>query len=146
MILLQREQITQRVIDATEVVRDELQLHKGSFAAGGKKSFIDDDLSIDFLKPKTVGQQFTVEEIRKKLQASFLHHNLKDVDFEFGIAYFDKNGIDNRFTRQSERFTEYLVDSVNHRPFMTPLISPSGSPAENLTPDEMLIVIVPNLK
>jgi two-component system phosphate regulon sensor histidine kinase PhoR len=146
MILLQKEQVKERVIHATETVRDELEIHKGSVAAGGKRSFIDDDFSVDFLKPKTIGQQFSVEEIRKKLQKAFLDNNLKDVHFEFGIASVDRNGIEITLTRQSENFSSYYQDSVNYKQFITPLVSPSGSPGENLSPDEMFIVIVPNLK
>jgi two-component system phosphate regulon sensor histidine kinase PhoR len=146
MILLQKEQVRERVIHATETVRDELEIHKGSVASGGARNFIDDDFTVDFLKPKTIGQQFTVDEIKKKLQLAFLQNNLKDVHFEFGIASVNKNGIEITLTRQSENFFNYYQDSVNYKPFITPLISPSGSPAENLSPDEMFIVIVPNLK
>ena len=146
MLLLREEQIKERVIKATTMVGEELELHKGSYAAGGKKPFISDDFSIDFLKPNTVGQQFSVDDIKKKLQKAFLQNNLKDVKFEFGIASFANNGIENSFTRQSENFAVYYEDTVNNAPFITPLTPPSGSPGENLSPDEVFIVVVPDIK
>ena len=33
------------------------------------------------------------------MQKAFLENNLKDVRFEFGIASFDKNGIENFFLK-----------------------------------------------
>ena len=114
MVLLREEQIKERVIRATQTVGEELEQHKGSsYAAGGNKKIIPDDFSIDLFKPYTVGQQFSVEEIKKKLQKAFLENNLKDVRFEFGIAS------------------------------LTP---PSGTAGENLSPDEVFVVVIPNIK
>ncbi|MBL0131963.1 MAG: hypothetical protein IPP43_13375 [Chitinophagaceae bacterium] len=47
---------------------------------------------MNIFKPYSVSQQFSVEDIRKKLQKAFLENDLKDVRFEFGIASFDKTG------------------------------------------------------
>ena len=146
MMLLRQEQIKQRVIDATKAVAEELEQHKGSYAAGGNKKVIPDDFSLDLFKPNTVGQQFSAEEIKKKLQAAFLENNLKDVRFEFGIASFEKNGIENYFTTQSENFASFYEDSLHNTPFITSLTPPSGSPGENLSPDEMFIVVIPNIQ
>ncbi len=146
MVLLQEEQIRQRVIDATKAVAEELEQHKGSYIAGGKRKVLPDDFSLDFLKPYTVAQQFSVDEIRKKLQKAFLENNLKDVRFEFGIALFEKNGIENYFERQSEAFATFYADTINNKQFMVPLTPPSGTAGENLSPDEMFIVVIPNIK
>ncbi len=146
MMLLRQEQIKQRVIDATKAVAEELEQHKGSYAAGNNKKVIPDDFSLDLFKPNTVGQQFSAEEIKKKLQAAFLENNLKDVRFEFGIASFEKNGIENYFTTQSENFASFYEDSLHNTPFITSLTPPSGSPGENLSPDEMFIVVIPNIQ
>lgn len=146
MILLRKEQIKERVIKATELVKDELEKHKGSYASGDNKRIVPDDFSIDIFKPFSVGQQFTVDEIRKKIQKALLENNIKDISFEFGIVSFDRNGIENYFTRQSENFASFYEDTVHNERFVTSITPPSGTAGENLSPDEALIVVVPNIK
>lgn len=145
MMLLREDQIRQRVIDATEIVAEELSQHKGSYAAGSDKRNRN-DFSIDFLKPYNVSQQFSVEEIKRKLQKTFLEKNLKDVPFEFGIAIFEKNGIENTMQIHSPNFLSFYEDTVHNKSFIAPLTPPSGSPGENLSPDEILIVVIPNIQ
>ena len=147
MVLLREEQIKERVQKAAETVGEELAQHKGSsYAAGGNRKIIPDDFSLDVFKPYTVAQQFSAEEIKKKLNKAFMDNNLKDVQFEFGIASFDKNGIENFITRQSENFAAFSEDSVHNSKIITFMTPPSGSPGENLSPDEAFIVVIPNIK
>lgn len=146
MVLLREEQIKQRVNDVTKTVGEDLAQHKGSYASGNKRSIVPDDFSLDLFKPTTVGQQFTVEEIQKKLQIAFLQNNLKDVHFEFGIASLDKRGFMSYFERQSKDFASYYEDSVHNFSYFVGLVPPSGSPGENLSPDEIFIVVIPNIK
>ena len=143
MVLLRKEQVKERINKAAEVVRDELSEHKGM--GKSKRKVLPDDFTLDLYKPYAVGQQFSTDEIKKKLQKAFLDNNLKDVPFEFGIASFDKNGIENYFTRQSENFAAFYEDSVHNTSIYTPLSPPSGSPGENLSPDEVFIVVIPNI-
>jgi two-component system, OmpR family, phosphate regulon sensor histidine kinase PhoR len=145
MMLLREEQIRQRASDATKTVAEELEQHKGSYAAGGNKKFLP-DITIDIFKPKTVGQDFTVEEIKKKLEKAFLENNLKDVQFEFGIVTFSDNGIENYLEQQSEKFVVLNNDTVHNKRFYASLTPPSGSAGENLSPEEALIVVIPNIR
>jgi two-component system phosphate regulon sensor histidine kinase PhoR len=145
MMLLREEQIRQRASDATTTVAEELEQHKGSYAAGGNKKFLQ-DIAIDIFKPKTVGQDFTVEEIKKKLEKAFLENNLKDVQFEFGIVTFSENGIENYLEQQSEKFVALNNDTVHNKRFYASLTPPSGSAGENLSPEEALIVVIPNIR
>lgn len=146
MMLLREEQIKDRVIRATETVGNQLAEKKGSVAAGGKKTNIFDDLSFDMSRPLTIGKHFTVEDIRKRLQKAFQDNNLKDVKFEFAVASFARNGIENYFEIQSENFVANYEDTLHNKQIIIPLTPPSGTPGENLTPDEMFIVIIPNVK
>ena len=118
MVLLGEEQTKERVRKAAETVGEELAQHKGSYAPGGTKKRLPDDFSLDFLKPYTIGQQFSVEEIKKKLNKAFLDNNLKNVQFEFGLASFDRNGIENFITRQSENFATFYEDSLHNSPII----------------------------
>jgi two-component system phosphate regulon sensor histidine kinase PhoR len=149
MVLLREEQIRQRVIDATKTVGEELTQHIGTFTPGNNKNKLNlspDDFTLDMFKPVTVGQRFDAEQIREKLRKAFLQNDLKDVRFEFGIASLDKTGLVNYIERQSKDFVSFYEDSVHNFPFMLPLTPPSGSPGENLLLDEILIVVIPNIK
>ncbi|HEX4877968.1 MAG TPA: HAMP domain-containing sensor histidine kinase [Chitinophagaceae bacterium] len=145
MLLLREEQILEKVQEATKQVGEELGERKGSYAAGGKKPNIFDNLTFDVAKPFTIGKQFTVEEIKEKLKKALAEKGLKDVKFEFGIASFGKSELENYFERQSENFAAFYDNAENKR-FVTPLTAPSGSAGENLAPNEVLIVVVPNVK
>lgn len=146
MMLLREDQIQERVYKATETVGEQLAEKKGSYAAGGKRSNVFDDLSFDVTTPLTIGRQFTADEIHKKLQKAFFDNNLKDVKFEFAVISFDKNGIENHLEVQSENFVSFHEDTVNNKQIGIPIVSPSGTPGENLSPDEMFIVVIPNIK
>ena len=145
MLLLREEQILEKVQEATKVVGEELGERKGSYAAGGKKSNLFDGLTFDLAKPFTIGKQLTVEEIKEKLKKALAEKGLKDIKFEFGIASFGKSGVENYFERQSENFAAYYENTEN-KSFVTPLTAPSGSAGENLAPNEVLIVVVPNVE
>lgn len=145
MVQLKEEQVKEKVEMAITAVGEELAEHKGSYAAGGKKSLLNDNFSLNLFKPNTVSQQFSVEEIKKKLTKSFLEKGLKDVQFEFGIATFGRNGVENYFDRQSEKFAAFFKDTTNNLQFMISLTPPSGSAGENLSLDEVFIVMLPNI-
>ena len=104
MMLLREEQIREKVAKTIEDVGNELAEHKGSYAAGNKKNLLTDNFSLNLFKPSTVSQQFSMEEIKSKIRKSFSEKGLRDVKFEFGIAAFGINGIENSFNRISENF------------------------------------------
>jgi two-component system, OmpR family, phosphate regulon sensor histidine kinase PhoR len=147
MVLLREEQIKHSVKDATQIVGEDLAQHKGSYAAGlNRLNLAPSDFSLEILKPVTVGQRFGVEEINQKLQKAFYQNGLKEVHFEFGVASLDKAGFMNYFERASKNFAAFYEDTVHNFPFVWPLIPPSGTPGENLSPDEVLVVVIPNIK
>lgn len=144
MVLLRKEQIKERVGKVMDHVADELVIHKGS-ATGGANKIVPDDFSLNSFKPYSVGQQFTAEEIFKKLQKAFQDNGLKDIRFEFGIISFARNGVENSVTQQSSRFAAFYEDSIHNETLYRPLSAPSGSIAENLSPDEGFFLIIPNI-
>ncbi len=146
MMLLREEQIKERVMKATEQVGLQLSEKKGSYASGTPRSKIFDDLSFDLSKQLTIANQFTAEDIRKRLEKAFLENNLKDVKFEFAIVSFAKNGIENYLEIQSERFVTFSEDTANNKSIGIPLTPPSGTPGENLSPDEIFYVVIPHIK
>ena len=107
MVLLKEEQVKEKLRVAIEKVGRELEEHKGSYSVTGRKNSLTDDFSLKMFKPNTVGQQFSVEEIKKKLNSSFLDIGLKNVEFEFGIATFGRNGVENYFDRKRKKFATF---------------------------------------
>ena len=83
MVLLREEQIKHNVDDATTMVGEELALHKGNYTSSTGKLFPGlpvDDFTLDILKPITVGQKFTVAELRDKLQKAFFPQHILSSD------------------------------------------------------------------
>jgi two-component system phosphate regulon sensor histidine kinase PhoR len=148
MVLLREEQIKHSVEQSTKMVAEDLAQHKGSYAAGGKKlDIVPEDFSLNLLKPITIGQQFSVEDIQKKLQAAFLQNNLKDIRFEFALASLNKAGeVGSYFEKQSKDFIDHYEDSTKNFNYIVPVVPPSGTAGENLAPDEIFIVVVPDIK
>jgi len=147
MVLLRKEQVKHTVKDAATFVGEDLAQHKGYYSPGNNRvNLMPDDFTLDILKPVTVGQRFTIEQIEEKLKKAFLLNNLKDIKFEFAVASLDKSGFMSYFERQSKNFVKHYEDSVNNFSYIVGLVPPSGTPGENLSPDEILIVIVPNIK
>ena len=149
MVLLREEQIKHNVDEATRIIGEELAMHKGNYASSTGKLFPGfpiDEFTLDILKPITVGQKFTVAELRDKLQKAFFLKGLKDVAFEFGLATISIRGPLGYMERQSAGFQKMYADTINNYTYNYLLISPSGSAGENLVSDEVLIVVVPNIK
>jgi two-component system, OmpR family, phosphate regulon sensor histidine kinase PhoR len=146
MVLLRQEQIKHSVEESIKLVGNELASHKGSYAAGGNKgNFLSDNFSLDMFKPLTVGQRFDVDQIRKKFEKAFVQNNLKDIKFEFAIASFDKLG-DIVFSKVSPNFLTAFEDTTHNLSRNWGLEAMSGTAGENLSVDEVLWVVVPNIK
>lgn len=146
MVLLREEQIKHSVEESTKMVGNELSQHKGSYAAGAnKKGFLKDDYVIDIFKPVTIGKRFDAEEINKKINKAFLQNNLRNIKFEFGIATFDRFD-NNVFEIVSSNFAVAYEDTLNNFSFNWGLEALSGTAGENLGVNEVLFVIIPNIK
>jgi len=146
MVLLREEQIKHSVEESTKMVGNELSHHKGSYAAGGNKgNFLADNFSFDIFKPATIGQRFDVTEIRKKFEKAFAQHNLRDIRFEFGVASFDRMG-NPVFEKTSPEFIPAFEDTTHNFMFNWGLEALSGTAGENLSVNEVLFVVVPDIK
>ncbi len=146
MVLLRQEQIKHNVEESTKAVGNELAQHKGNYITkNAKRGFLADDFTLDMFRPVTIGQRFDVEEIREKFKKAFFQNSLKDIQFEFGIASFDKRG-NNVFEKLTPNFITELEDSTNNFSFNWGLEALSGTAGENLSAQEVLFVVIPNIK
>jgi two-component system, OmpR family, phosphate regulon sensor histidine kinase PhoR len=146
MVLLRQEQIKHNVEESTKIVADDLAQHKGNYATGNtKRGFLSDEFTSDMFRPVTIGQRFDVEEIRAKFKKAFLQNGLKEIKFEFGIGSFDK--YDNIvFEKITPNLIIELQDSSNNFSFNRSLAALSGTAGENLSTEEILFVVIPDIK
>jgi two-component system phosphate regulon sensor histidine kinase PhoR len=145
MLLLREDQLREKIYTVTKSIASDLSQYKGS-PATNNKSFpsLNDDYSTDLFKPYLVGNRFTSQEIYEKIKVAFAAQKLENVPFEFGLTLFN-SGEMGYIERHSKNFVEWYNDTLNHFRYHHFLVSPSGSPSENLASDEMLIVVVPNI-
>jgi len=143
MVLLKQEQVKRTVQDVTQKVADELSLHKGSYATGLGKNSLSDEYLLDFPKPLNAQKNnYEIDEITTKLKNAFLKYDLKDIRFEFGIMSWEKN----EFEKATPNFLTAIEDTVNNFPANAALEALSGTPGENLSIKELLVVVVPGIK
>jgi two-component system, OmpR family, phosphate regulon sensor histidine kinase PhoR len=147
MLVLKQDQVKQKVENVAIKVGEELSQYKAAAIAPNNKTFpgFGDEFSFEMIRPYSIGHRFTTKEIYDKIDLAFKTYNLDDVPFEFGLAILNSNVI-GYMERQSGKFAAWYEDSTNHFRYHYPLIAYSGSAAENLSVDEMLIIVVPNIK
>lgn len=146
MVLLRQEQMRHRIQDGVTLAGNTLVQHKSNYNYNiDPKTFhnlITDEL--EYLRPNTLGQRLTTTQITDIIKKAFHTYDLDEVKFEFGVATATDAGI---MEKQSKNFVNvYNENSPKDYPVIYPLNSPSGSETENLSPNEILIVITLNYR
>lgn len=145
MVLLRQDQMKEKIKLVTQSIGTELSQYKGTPPPYNKSPILNDDLPNEIFKPYLVGSRLTSQEIQQKIRLGFDANNLDKVPFEFALAVLNSGEL-NYFERQSQNFVDWYGDTINHFSINYFLIPPSGSATENLTSDEMLIIVVPQIK
>jgi two-component system, OmpR family, phosphate regulon sensor histidine kinase PhoR len=146
MVLLRQEQMRHRIQDGVTLAGNTLVQHKSNYNYNvDPKTFhnlITDEL--EYLRPNTIGQRLTTSQITDIIKKAFHTYDLDEVKFEFGVANATGTGV---MEKQSKNFVNvYNDNSPKDYPVIYPLNSPSGSETENLSPNEILIVIMLNYR
>ena len=145
MVLLRKDQIDQKVRDIAKQVGEELSQFKGTAPSPGSKPFLDlNNFSLDYPRTYNVSQRFTTQELYEKIKANFVAAELENIPFEFALVTL-KNETIGQMERQSNNFTAWYEDTANYYFKAYPIVPPSGSAAENLTANEWIIIVVPNV-
>jgi two-component system phosphate regulon sensor histidine kinase PhoR len=97
------------------------------------------DFHLHLLKPPTIEEKFTPQEVHAKLKAAFESKGLKDLKFEFAVT----NTTDD-FEMYTKEFHNEFWDTVSNKRVYVPIVPESGSDVEGLTTLEKLIIVVPN--
>lgn len=111
----------------------------------GRSSFSwpSDQLLNEFMKPSTVASRFTEYEVNERLRNSLNAYGLKKTSFEFAIL---NEASLMGYEMKSKGFLKLFDDSVRNKQIAYIIQAPSGSKFEGLIPQEILLVIVPNVK
>jgi two-component system phosphate regulon sensor histidine kinase PhoR len=104
-----------------------------------------EQFKLELMRPPTIAQKFTEQEVAEKLRKAFQAQGLKDVKFEFAIT---SNVNLLTYEIKSRDFLTQVEDTASDRNLVMYYIfqAPSGSDLENLVPEEVMTVIVPNVK
>jgi len=105
-------------------------------------SFPSEQYSLDLNRPPTIAQKFAESEVNDKLRKSFADQGLHDIAFEFAIT---SNVNLLSYELKSRNFLQEAEDTVNNLVLYYIFQPPSGSDYENLVPEEIMTVVVPNI-
>lgn len=111
----------------------------------GNLSPFDNRKNNDVLSPLngsllTITHSFSRDEIRSKIKSAFEMHGLKEIPFEFAVGPIIGEQV------LSDNFARLYQDTAKNKSIVYPLISPSGSISEGVSPEELLVVVVPDFK
>ncbi len=111
----------------------------------GNLSPFDNRKNNDVLSPLngsllTITHSFSRDEIRSKIKSAFEMHGLKEIPFEFAVGPIIGEQV------LSDNFAMLYQDTAKNKSIVYPLISPSGSISEGVSPEELLVVVVPDFK
>ena len=142
---LREEQLKEKLSTVIQQVGDELVVQRSdAFNNLGRMpgmKFPGD--GYDIYKQFSVTNRFTLYEIREKLQKAFLRQNLKDTRFEFAVA---SDNVFGHYELKSQQFMDLAVDTVHNLKVWYPLVAASGTYLESLAPDEVFVIVVPDVK
>jgi two-component system phosphate regulon sensor histidine kinase PhoR len=108
-----------------------------------RKSLLIPNDVFDIYKDFSVAKRYTEFEIREKVQKSFVKHHIKNTRFEFAVA---GDQVFEHYELKSAHFMDMMMDSVHHLKILYPLVPSSGGLMESLAPQEVLILLVPDIK
>jgi len=141
MLVNRQEQLEHRIIDATQMAGNDLAQFKANFGVNGKDfhKLFPDDLSD--LRPNTINQRLSTGEIQNVVKRAFKSVDLDKVKFEFAVA-----SITSGKGKSSQNFLNYDEEDKKNKVAKAFINPPSGSEGENISANELLIIIVPNFK
>ena len=134
------QQFEESIKLVTATAGNDLIEEKGNLSPFGKKGT--DALFPLSVFPPTIAHRFTRDEIRMKIRNAFEKQMLRNIPFEFAITTTYVMGDE----LQSENFFKVYQDSANNVTVVYVLESPSGSMSEGVSPEELLVVVVPHVK
>ncbi len=141
MLLAREEQVRERFRDVTSKVAAELSHAKGYNITG--KSFPGfDEFSLEKQRPYSLGSRLTADDIKAKIDAVFAENNMDGVPYQFALALIG-DGMNGQIERKSPDFEKWYYDTTSFFTINYPIVAYGGSAGENLSPDEVFILVIP---
>ncbi len=140
----QEQKFNDHINIATSHAAEDLMQEKGNLMPMKKMNeamFPSDRLQLEFFKP-TITQKYSRDDIKEIIRKAFDKQDLHNIPFEFAISPTSIIGEE----IQSENFFKLFSDSLHNKAHVIPLESPGGSLSEGISPQELLIIIVPHAK
>ena len=135
------QQFEEHLLIVTATAGNDLMEQKGNMSPfEGKKG--KDAFSALNIFPPTIIRKLSLSEIRNTIRNAFEKHEMRDVPFEFAITPTNRMGEE----LQSDNFSKLYDDSIGNKRFVYPIEAPSGSLSENISPEELLMIVVPHVK
>jgi two-component system, OmpR family, phosphate regulon sensor histidine kinase PhoR len=100
-------------------------------------------LSLDMLRPITVSQRFSPFEVQEKLNNAFDKERVRNINYEFGVV---QEQVGTSTEMSSAGFSLNKYDSAKDLMGVCVIPPPSNGLMQDLTPQEALIVIIPNIE
>ena len=155
MLENKQELLKHKLIDALDDVGKDLVQERGTSPAMNKNIRLKPGLTyrpsnqflLELMRPPTIAEKFTPDEIQDKIKRSFDKHGLKGNNFEFSI-YADLGDAHLSFSPpeiRSANFVKALEDSVHNYSGFYLMQAPEGY-SGGILPDEVMIVVIRDLK
>jgi two-component system, OmpR family, phosphate regulon sensor histidine kinase PhoR len=155
MVQNKQEELYHKMVDAVHSVGQELVDQRG--VSPGPKALRlrqgsiwrpTDPFTMEMMRPPTIAERFTVEDISDKIHKAFNTYGLKNTRFEFCVSA-DLGASSLRFRApeiKSRDFEREMLDTANNMRVFLPLQAPENTDVSSVLPDEVLVLIVPNFK
>lgn len=150
-LVSEEQKFREHIFNATYQASVDLMVEKENFIPFGKKEispFPSDRFKNDY-KPSII-QRYSKEEMSDIIRKAFNNQGLRKIPYEFAIV--NNNPLIGDEV-QSDNFYKLWSDSAHNNPIVVPLESPASNSREssrnymlNISPDESLIIIVPQEK
>lgn len=150
MIALREDQVKQKLDAVLNTVGNELAQLKSQYMlpeTNDPNNIFQRKYYYDILRPITIGSKLSSAEIQNRIRTAFNAAGLKDMNFEYAMVVGSlRNSTFATIEKQSANYIEAQADTIRNytKPFL--ILSPSGSPSENLTNDEVLFLVSLNWK
>lgn len=99
------------------------------------------ELAFRLLKPNSIQDKFTTQEIYAKLKNAFSNEELKNMQFEFAVA-----SNEGEYEMQSGNYASEFYDTASNKRIVAFILPETGTDFDGMQSAEQLIVIVPNFK
>lgn len=97
------------------------------------------EFHLHVIKPPTVQEKFTPQEVHKRIRTAMDRQNLKHMNFEFAVTDMNDD-----YEMLSKNFGNELYDTVNNRRLYAPILPNDNPDVEDIPSLEHLIIVVPD--